>query len=287
MTTPPTTAPPADQEATGDRPHAVILSVDGERVARRVLLFCVLAELALFLLDYHVNYGRATNIGAIRRLFNTAREDGLASWFGTTQTLLAALTLWLTYLIARTRPKPQWWKTAWLALALFFTYMAIDDGAELHERLGTTVDALKEDSSALLAAFPSYTWQVLFLPFFGAFGLFMLVFLWKEIDTRSSRLVLVSAIGCLVLAVVLDFFEGLEPDHALNLHTYIVENTNFDARSQARFARSGYDTLQHFSRSTEETLEMLANSLLLFLFLRNLPHVSSGGLQIRFEPKQD
>ena len=54
----------------------------------------------------------------------------------------------------------------------------------------------------------------------------MLVFLWKELDTRSSRLVLVSAIGCLALAVVLDFFEGLEPDHALNVHTYISDNTN-------------------------------------------------------------
>ncbi len=287
MTTPQTTAPPADKEATPDRPHAVILSLDAERVARRVLLVCVLAELALFLLDYHVNYGRATNIGAIRRLFNTAREDGLASWLGTTQTLLAALTLWFTYIIARPQPKPRWWKAAWLALALFFTYMAIDDGAELHERLGTTVETLKEDSSPLLASFPSYTWQVLFLPFFGAFGLFMLVFLWKELDTRSSRLVLVSAIGCLALAVVLDFFEGLEPDHALTVHTYISENTNFDARAQARFARPGYDTLQHFSRSAEETLEMLANSLLWFLFLRNLPRVSSGGLQVRFEPKRD
>ena len=191
------------------------------------------------------------------------------------------------YIIARPQPKPRWWKAAWLALALFFTYMAIDDGAELHERLGTTVDALKEDSSALLDSFPSYTWQVLFLPFFGAFGLFMLVFLWKEIDTRSSRLVLVSAIGCLALAVVLDFFEGLEPDHALNVHTYIADNTNLDARTRARFDRSGYATLQHFSRSTEETLEMLANSLLWFLFLRNLPRVSHGGLRVRFEPKRD
>jgi len=252
-------------------------------VARRVLVICVVAELAFFLLDYHVNFGGAIEIGAIRRLFNTAREDGLASWFGTTQTLLAALTLWLTYVMVRPQSESRWRKAGWLALALFFTYMAIDDGAELHERLGTTVDALREDSSALIASFPSYTWQILFGPVFAAFGLFMLAFLWKELATRSSRLVLVAAIGCLGLAVVLDFFEGLEPDHALNLHTYIVDHTHFDARAQARFARSGYDTLQHFSRSAEETLEMLANSLLWFVFLRNLGRVGRAGLRVGFE----
>ena len=55
----------------------------------------------------------------------------------------------------------------------------------------------------------------------------------------------------------------------------------------ALFLLDYHDTLQHFSRSTEETLEMLAISLLWFLFLRNLPRISSGGLQVRFEPKQD
>jgi hypothetical protein len=160
--------------------------------------------------------------------------------------------------------------------------MAIDDGTELHERLGTAVDDWTEDSSAFLSGFPSYTWQVLLAPVFGAFGLFMLVFLWRELGTRSARLVLLSAIGCLALAVVLDFFEGLEEDHALNVHTFVVENTEIDAWSERRFDRSGYDTLRHFSRSAEETLEMLAISLLWFLFLRNLRRVSGGGLKVRF-----
>jgi len=260
----------------------LVLSLDTQRAAERILVVCVLVELALFLLDYHVNYGRATEIGALRRLFNTAREDGLASWFGTTQTLLAALTLWLTYAIARRREKPGWWKAGWLALAGFFTYMAIDDGAEIHERLGTTVDVLREDSSKLFASFPSYTWQILFLPFFAMFGLFMLVFLWKELDTRSSRLILLSAFGCMALAVVVDFFEGLEPAHGLNLHAYISDTTGLDAWTETRFGQSGYDTLQHFSRSIEETLEMLGISLFWFLFVRNLDSVSNGRLEVRF-----
>jgi hypothetical protein len=264
-------------------PSPVTLTVGIERLARRVLLVCVLVEIALFLLDYHVNYGRATDIGAMRRLFNTTREDGLASWFGTTQTLLAALTLWVTYAVARPLPKPRGWKTGWLVLALFFTYMAFDDGAEIHERLGSVVDSWTENRSGFLASFPSYTWQVLFLPFFGGFGIFMLVFLWKELDGRSSRLLLLSAIGCLSLAVALDFFEGLEPTHPLNLHAYIAENTGLDETTEARFGRSAYDALQHFSRSIEETLEMLSMSLLLFLLLRNLPRVATAGFDVRFD----
>jgi hypothetical protein len=274
------TSPRAETDETDTAPEAVPLAVDVHRVARRIFLVCALVEIALFLLDYHVNYGRATDIGALRRLFSTTREDGLASWFATTQTLLVALTLWAAWAIARPQPGPRRWKRGWMALALFFTYMAIDDGAEIHERLGTTMDAWAADSS-FLASFPSYSWQVLLLPLFGAFGLFLLVFLWKEVEP-SSRPVLVSALACLALAVVLDFFEGLEPDHRLNLHTYLAESAGLDERTEARFGRQPYETLQHFSRSVEEVLEMLGMSLFLLMFLRHLPRMASGGVQVRW-----
>ena len=49
-----------------------------------IFVACVVSEIALFLLDWHVNYGRLLDYGPIRRLLNTTREDGLASWFGVT-----------------------------------------------------------------------------------------------------------------------------------------------------------------------------------------------------------
>ena len=76
----------------------VHLTINSERLARRVLIFCLLAEIVFVFLDYHINYGEWTYIGAMRRMFNTAREDGLASWFAMTQTLLAGLTLGLIYI---------------------------------------------------------------------------------------------------------------------------------------------------------------------------------------------
>ena len=85
------------EPARGDvhRAGPVELVVQSDRFVRYVIGFCIAAEILFVFLDYHVNYGRLTEIGAIRRLFNIAREDSLASWFGTTQSLLIGLTLWL------------------------------------------------------------------------------------------------------------------------------------------------------------------------------------------------
>ena len=255
------------------------LNVDAARLARRVLFVSLVVEVLLFLLDYHVNFAEWTEIGAMRRLFNTAREDGLASWFATTQTLLAGLTLVLIYLVTRGK-RVSGKATGWLVLAGFFLYMAVDDGAQLHERLGSTIDAMRENAGASAAFFPSYTWQLVFLPVFGALGLFMLVFLWRELESPWSRVLLLTAISFQAAAVGLDFVEGLEPDHPWNLYATMADRFDLDAWTEERFGETAYDTLEHFSRSVEETLEMAAISILWFLFLHHLGE--AGPLEIRF-----
>ena len=51
--------------------------------------------------------------------------------------------------------------------------------------------------------------------------------------------------------------------------------------SLTRFDASAYETLKHFSRSVEETLEMLAISVLWCLFISHLAVVATD-LRIRF-----
>ena len=119
--------------------HRVELTVDSTRFPRYVLIFCVVAEITFVVLDYHLNYGRLVHTGAIRRLFSTVNENGLAGWFGATQTFMAALTLWLIYFLVKRQPGSRWKALGWLVLALFLTYLAIDDGTELHERVGTAM----------------------------------------------------------------------------------------------------------------------------------------------------
>ena len=258
-------------------PAPIGFDVNAARLARYVLLCCFALELAFVLLDYGVNYGRWTEIGAMRRMLNITREDGLASWFAVTQTLLVSMTLWLI-LAATKHAHPSRWKVwGWLVLACFFTYMAIDDGAQLHERLGTAF----ESSGAALDFFPSYTWQLLFLPLFAALGLFTLAFLWFELERATSRMLLLLAMSFLALAVGLDFVEGLDSDHPWNVYTWLLEHVDIEPWSQDRFGRTDFETVRHFSKSIEETLEMAASSLLWFLFLGHLPAVAQE-LRIRF-----
>lgn len=260
------------------RPHAstsgVWFALDTRRAWWTVLVFCVGAEVLLVILDAVVNVGQAIDVGAVRRLFNTAREDGLASWFGITQTFVVAVLAWLVYAVARTRGWRRGRRTGWLLLALLFTWMAIDDGAEVHERLGTTLEVLTTRSpaaggsalGAVVDAFPSYAWQILFVPLFAAAGLAAFGFLWREMPRPADRVRVIAALGCFAAAVVLDYFEGIDGAYlgianALEMPLPIVV---------------------HYSRSLEETIEMLGMTLFLVTFLGHLAR-HTGTLAVRFD----
>ena len=255
---------------------AVQATFSSTGLALRVFTSCLLLEIVFVLLDYHVNYGHLTEVGAIRRLTNIAREDGLASWFGTAQTLLVGLTAYGILLLVRAVHAPLWRRSGWFVVASMFTYMAMDDGAQLHERLGTLASELREDGGmSALDLFPSYTWQVLFVPIFGLFGLILAVFLWYELKDRLGLFLVFSALGCLVAAVGLDFIEGLDKDHPLNLYSLIAGRVELSDFTTTRFGRTPYEALDHFSRSLEEFLEMLANTFLWATFIRHLRYVAS------------
>ena len=264
-------------QGTGD---PVLLEVSARRLVLTVFAICVSAEILWFVLDYVVNYSRLTEIGAIRRMCNNAREDGLGSWFAITQTWMIAMTLWLTVAVSR-KISSGWVVAGWVVLAVWFSYMAMDDGAKIHERLGTTFHVIHRDrpdgswGNALLDVFPSYTWQIVFLPAFATLGLFTLGFLWFQTPDDLSRLMIVTAIGCFIFAVSLDFIEGLEREHPLNLYRIAAETFDLEGWARSSFRKSAYRSLRHFSKSLEECTEMFGNTLLWCVFLRNLTRRAS------------
>ena len=206
---------------------------------------------------------------------NIAREDGLASWFGTTQTLFVALTAWSLLLLVRARQCPGWRRAGWFVVASMFTYMAVDDGAQLHERFGTLSSVWGDQAGfPVLASFPSFAWQAVFVPVFGLFGLLLALFLWKELRSLAAFALVLSALACLGVAVGLDFIEGLDEDHPWNLYTWIVGRVDLVDFAAVRFRQTPYDALEHFSRSLEEFLEMLANTFLWVTFLGHVPSVT-------------
>ncbi|MDX1515464.1 MAG: hypothetical protein R3288_01420 [Woeseiaceae bacterium] len=246
------------------------------------LLFACLvgAEVFFVLADHFINVERWSEYGPIRRFFNITREDGVASWFAVTQTWMVGLTAGLLALVARHQDSPRWRRVGWLIISLFLMYMAMDDGAEFHERIGSSVKAMvlgdqPPDASRAIGIFPSYTWQLVFLPIFGAFGLFLLWFLNRELDAARDKLLVVAAIGLLVLAVVADFFEGLDNDaHPLNLYARLRD---------AWGVSSGF--ILHYSKSIEEFFEMLSMSLLWLVFLRHLTR-SAPVLELHFASRR-
>lgn len=241
-----------------------------------ILFLCLLgAELFFVWADHVINVGRLTEQGPIRRFFNITREDAIASWFAVTQTWMVGLTAGVLYLVSRARQDARWRRVGWAVLCLFFFYMAMDDGAEFHERIGSSVKALilgddAAGGSRAIGIFPSYTWQLVFLPVFAAFGLYLLWFLNRTLTSTREKLLVVFAIGLLVLAVIADFFEGIDnPRHSLDLYTVLA-----DAWDVSR------SRLVHYSKAVEEFLEMLSMSVLWLVLLRHLLQ-SAPVLEIR------
>lgn len=231
-----------------------------------ILFFCLLgAELFFVWADHVINVGRLIDQGSIRRFFNITREDAVASWFSVTQTWMLGLTAGLLYLVARSRGDARWQRAGWAILCLFFFYMAMDDGAEFHERIGSAVKAmvLGEDAasgSRAIGFFPSYTWQLVFLPIFGAFGLFLLWFLNRSLTSGRDKFLVLVAIALLVLAVIADFFEGIDnPRNPLDLYTGLADAWDVSRRA-----------LVHYSKSVEEFFEMLSMSVLWLVLLRHV-----------------
>ncbi|MDQ6961199.1 MAG: hypothetical protein Q9M28_01530 [Mariprofundaceae bacterium] len=258
----------------------VHLTIQSHALVWRVALICVAIELSFVFLDWLINYQRGIDISQIRRLFNIAREDGLAGWFAVFQTMFVAMVLWFITYILHVQGMHRWKVFGWGFLALFFSMMAIDDGAVVHERLGSAFKAVmangQSDSfgASLLSFFPSYSWQLILLPFFSLVGLFMLIFVWLEVGDKAKRKLLVLSFVPLVMAVGLDFIEGLDVDHAWNIQTFLVHD--YDTTTY---------TISHFSKSCEEFLEMLGNTMFLYLFMTHAFFVIREGLSISVQEK--
>ena len=161
--------------------RAVAIQVNRQSALKTLLYFCLSAELFIVLVDTFLNYLEWIPFRPLRRAFNITREDAIGNWFSSTQTLVVGV-LWILFALDRSEKK----KWSWAILATFFTFMAIDDASEFHEKAGSSLKVLALSPprvEALVEQYPSYTWQLLFGPFFAVVGLYIVWFIWKELDT--------------------------------------------------------------------------------------------------------
>ncbi len=273
-----------------------VLELDSKRFVKTIFWTMVGLELFGMALDYFVNYRRWTPVLAMRRWADISSEQSLSSWMAITQTFMVGLTLWLIVVLVGREPAVKRWRVAgWSILALFFTYMAMDDGTRFHEGMGSVFSYLfnrdaEEGQVASLGmqvahSFPSYYWQVVFVPPFAAVGLFMLWFIWREIREPRMLWLTVAALGFLATAVGLDFVEGLDEGHPWNLWSRLASPA-LDLITQRLYGEPAYETLVHFSQSVEETFEMFGNTLFWVVFLNYLTTRTGTDFRVRFLPPQ-
>jgi len=192
----------------------------------------------------------------LRRQLDLTREGNLPTAFSVA---LLALAAGLAVLRARhaLRQAGQGGTAAgWAVVACFFAYLAADDALGIHEQVATAwAHATRARPESTLAewmlSYPSYHWQILFLPLFGSMALFLLLFLPHRLD-RSGWLLFLAGMACYLLAGAMDFIEGAGP--AFEAIRHLLEPA-LDSRQ-----------VRHLMRAYEEAVEMLGTVLICAAF---------------------
>ncbi|MCR4290624.1 MAG: hypothetical protein NUV86_10245 [Candidatus Scalindua sp.] len=238
------------------------------------IFWCLLGfELFIVFLDVFINYYEWSSVGAIRRMVNITREDSLSNWFSSFQAIVVGAVIWLTAIGVRKQIQGNHDKRkfyCWAGIGSFFIYLGIDDAIKFHERVGTAFKVLlfEDDNtfgvgvlSSIYDVFPSYTWQLVFGPIFVSIGIFLLWFLWKELSSKKLWYWFLAGISLYVVAVGLDFVEGLD-------------DTPYEKIGIAGFFSTDDYRISHMSKVLEEFLEMLGTTIFLIIFLKNIFRMS-------------
>jgi hypothetical protein len=252
-----------------DQKQTINFSLKTDVIIRRIFWCFLGIELLIVFLDVFVNHYQWCSVGSIRRMLNITREDSLSNWFSSLQAIMVGSVLWLIAFAVRKQIQDYKRKFyCWAGIGSFFIYMGIDDAIKFHERMGTAFKDILSRSAETSGpgilnsahnAFPSYPWQMIFGPFFMAIGIFMLWFLWKELLPQKLRYLLLVAIWLYVLAVGLDFVEGLD---------------NKPYEGIASFFSTEDFRIRHMSKALEEFLEMFGTTIFLTVFLKYLFRLS-------------
>jgi len=220
--------------------------------------------LLLAILDLTLNYLDLAHLGPLQRLTNISRDDGLVNWFSSTQLLCVGVVNWLIVAALQVRAEQvsRTVRRGWAGVALFFTYLAIDDGTRFHETIGSVVSALFKSNtpgkagliSQWVSAFPSFHWQLVFVPVMGSLGLLILAFLWRHFDSQRQKWAFLGGLMLYGVSVVLDFLQGQEKLY----------------EALARTLGTGSFDVIHFSILFEECAEMFGNTLFMMAFVLQL-----------------
>lgn len=220
---------------------------DAEKLAKKIFWALLIIEITLIVLDYIFNFSMITEIKQFRRMFNIAREESIPTWFSSFQMFMVAIIMWLIYI--KNKHIDNISKPLWIAFGVFFTFLSIDDVAGIHERLGSGLKKVIE----IPEFFPSWSWQFFIAPIYALIGIYLLIFIWKELSS-NPRLRKIFLIGLFLypVAIALDYFEGIDETFPI-----LEEFTGID---------HSY-TVSHYYRTFEEFIEMFGTTCIVYSLL--------------------
>lgn len=260
----------------------LLLRMSATRVIIAVFVSMVLIELALVILDYRLNLGQPSGNPYVRLFFNMTVEEGLGSYVAIGQSFLIAMVAWELRSVLVRGERGSGYVLRSTIVALFLTWLALDDMLRIHENLGTFLepyievpppDGEQTAVARLFDRFPSYYWQLVLGPLYASMTLTVLAFLWWDSGPDSLRWLLIVTAVCFFGAVFIDFVEVLNPNHPMNPYTFVTERIDIEAHTMSRFGLSAYDTLVHLTKSFEEAIEMFGMTALWVVLLDYLSRI--------------
>lgn len=250
------------------------LKINKKLLLRGLILLWAIIILFLGLADVFINHYEWIDSRAIQRLVNITLDDGLPNWFSSVQLLAISVVLWMIlFCLLYSKPnliRKKAEKFGWGLSALFFTYLAVDDGSKMHERIGSAFRNSFEARNAynpsfisnLFEAFPSYGWLMVFVPVFGFIAAFMLFFLFNNLKSKRQFILVFLGFSFYAAAVVIDFFEGMEEQ---GIYDGIILFFDTDLYG-----------FGHFTRLIEEVFEMVGNTFFMVAFTNHLISLSEN-----------
>lgn len=242
--------------------NAFQIDVNFDRLIAWVVIGCLAVEAIILVLDVLMNLAELWYFEKFKVLSDVAQEKSFGTWFSVVLNFMAAITALVISSHFRfvSVKKSRFW--GWLIVALFFAYISLDDHLVLHERVGGTLGPIF--FNWLLGSerpFGTYEWIFMFGPIFGAFGVFFLIFLYRELGAGKQRVFLVSGLSLWALAVLMDAWEGTS-------HPY-----------NGIIAATGFKELhvRHFFMLIEELIEMVGSTVFLYLFLSHTRNLYTKG----------
>jgi hypothetical protein len=237
-----------------EKENALQIDLRIDRMILSIIIFCLVAEFIIFFLDISYNLGQLWYFEKFQRVSNVDAEKSFGTWFSVVQNFVVALTAFVISLHHKLIFNQKGKFLGWLLMALFFAYISLDDHLMLHENMGSTVPVIYEWLLGKTITLPTYGWHFLSGPIFGAFGLFFLTFLYRQLNSKKYRLILFLGLSLWSVAVLLDAWDGTSRPY-----DWMAKMTGFKEYH-----------IRHSSMLVEEMFEMLGSTLFLYLFLSKI-----------------